>query len=201
VLLAAACNNDDTSSVSTTTTTRRSTTTTSTASPSTSTETTPTAAPGRPCVVPGASDAAQHRGGDTLLLLDDVSVGTAGCATAITFTFLNPSTDPPTAPGYSIGYEPAPLRSEGAGNEVSVAGSAYLVLRLSPVATVNLSVDPFVITYDGPNSLVPDTGPVKEVRSLGSFEAQTTWAIGVDERRPFAVAATSDPMRLVVTIG
>lgn len=35
---------------------------------------------------------------------------------------------------------------------------------------------------------------------LGSYESVTTWAIGVDQQRPFEVSVLDNPPRLVIDI-
>lgn len=104
-------------------------------------------------------------------------------------------------PAHRIGYVDPPIRQDGSGRPVEVDGGAVLEVRLTPATGVDLTSAEPVETYPGPDSVeAPYVDVVTEAVAVSDFEAQLTWAIGVDERRPFAVAFFEDPLRLVVDV-
>lgn len=103
-------------------------------------------------------------------------------------------------PGYDVRYVEPPVRADGSGNEVAVAGGAVLRLRMEPALDADLTQESAPRTYTGPTRFPPDTAAVVELVRTGGFEAVLTWAIGVDEKRPFRVTRLEDPARLVIDI-
>src|SRR5436189_4652604 len=79
-------------------------------------------------------------------LLTEVKTEHDACVDRITFTF---KPKPTEAPGYRIEYRPAEeaQTEDGSGNHIAVAGSAFLVVRFEPAATVELSGDQPKFTY------------------------------------------------------
>jgi hypothetical protein len=104
-------------------------------------------------------------------------------------------------PGYDVRYVEPPVRADGSGDEVSVAGGAVLLARLEPALDADLSQESAPPTYTGPTRFSPDTAVVVELVRIGGFEAVLTWAIGVDGKLPFRVARLQDPARLVIDVG
>lgn len=104
-------------------------------------------------------------------------------------------------PAYRIGYVDPPIRQDGSGRPVEVDGGAVLSVRLTPATGVDLTSTEPVQTYAGPDAVeAPYVEVIAEAVAVSDFEAQLTWAIGVDEERPFAVAFFEDPLRLVVDV-
>jgi hypothetical protein len=134
-----------------------------------------------------------------LTYLTDVSIQPEDCVDRVEFAF-RPSTG---MPGYRVAYVPADaaLVEDGSGARIDVQGGAYLVVRLEPAATADITGEDLVRTYRGPRRLAPPENArfVRELVKSGDFEAVVTWVIGVDRRRPFA--ATVSDSRLVVEIG
>lgn len=93
-------------------------------------------------------------------------------------------------------------RQPGSGDPVDVAGSAYL--RLIAEFATDRGAElyaPDAQPYEGPQRL--DGGAarvVQEVVSLGDFEANMQWALGVDQERPFRVRVLESPLRIVVDV-
>jgi hypothetical protein len=102
-------------------------------------------------------------------------------------------------PGYEVGYEPGPFRNM-AEVEVPVSGSAFLAIRMFPASRVDLSVDPYVITYTGPESLLIIGSNIREIVFLEDFEANMTWIVGLDAQKPFRVGTLADPPRIFIDI-
>jgi len=104
----------------------------------------------------------------------------------------------PDAVGYSVRYVPL-VQADGSGKPVPVAGGAALevVVRASILGTDSQG--------HRPGSRVPAVGEdlvapsrvagwssVRQVAFAGSFEGQTTAAVGVRDRLPFRVFVTTD---------
>ncbi|MFZ4585265.1 MAG: AMIN-like domain-containing (lipo)protein [Acidimicrobiia bacterium] len=149
------------------------------------------------CPVPDATTAAKSAVGSNLALLRSLTVASPGCTDVVTFTVAPAVTG---GVGYGASYDSPPFVTEGEGREVTVSGAAFLVVKLRPADIVDLASGDFTRTYTGPDRLTPtDAKHVKEIRTLGSFEGQSTWIIGLDSQRPFAVK--NDPTQLVITFG
>jgi hypothetical protein len=102
-------------------------------------------------------------------------------------------------PGYRVEYVEPPLREDGSGNVVELAGDAFVVVRMEPASGFDLSVPEGELIYTGPRRIAGDgTSVVQEVVRTGDFEAVLTWAIGLDGRVPFRVLTLDDPARIVV---
>jgi hypothetical protein len=104
-------------------------------------------------------------------------------------------------PSYRVAYADGPVREAGSGREVDVAGSHALEVILEPASRVDLTGEELVEIYEGPDRLgVPGAARVTEVVLAGDFEANMSWAIGVDGEVPFGVTMLRDPLRLVVDV-
>lgn len=103
-------------------------------------------------------------------------------------------------PGYEVGYEPGPFRNM-ADVEVPVSGSVFLSVRMFPASRVDLSVDPYVLTYTGPERLaILGPNSIREIVFLEDFEANMIWVIGLDTQKPFRVGTLTDPPRIFIDI-
>ena len=151
-------------------------------------------------LAPGTTTASSTGHPDETMLLSNVSIETNACADRVEFTFKQRT---PEHLGYRISYLPADraLVEDGSGAPIRVKGNAYLVVRLEPAATADLSGPELVRTYTGPRRLTaPENARfVREIVKSGDFEAVLTWVIGVGEQRAFHVDASGT--RLVVAIG
>ena len=103
-------------------------------------------------------------------------------------------------PGYDVRYVEPPVRADGSGDEVAVAGGAVLRVRMEPALDADLNQESAPRTYTGPTRFSPDTRAVVELVRTGGFEAVLTWAIGVEATSPFRVRRLHDPERLVIEI-
>lgn len=126
-------------------------------------------------------------------LLRNVQVQASGCVDEVAFLFRG------GVPGWSVHYQRSALVGDPSGRPVALAGAAHLVVRLSPASGVDLAGARPAPVYDGPTLLHPARpSAVVALRQLGDFEAVTTWAIGLPDRRRFEVVRRSD--QLVVRI-
>ena len=103
-------------------------------------------------------------------------------------------------PGYAVGYVPPPIRADASGEVVTVAGNAYVRVRLEDASSVDLSGGAPRATYTGPNRVRGSTDDVTEVVKTGDFEGVLTWVIGLRTRTPFRVTTLSAPPRVVVDL-
>ncbi|HEX2042087.1 MAG TPA: hypothetical protein VHF24_05550 [Acidimicrobiales bacterium] len=104
-------------------------------------------------------------------------------------------------PGYKVEYVERPVREDGSGKEVAVAGAAMLEVRMSPASGAEVSAAGVRMTYTGPDRLRPRDGTVvTEVVRVGDFEGQLTWVVGTSTRAPFKVTALGAPARLVIDV-
>jgi hypothetical protein len=89
---------------------------------------------------------------------------------------------------------------DGSGKRLEIAGDDFLVVRLSPAMTAKIEGEEVEPTYDGPRKIPAPAGAetIREVAMTGDFEAQVTWAIGLDDKLPFIAAFSDD--ELVVEI-
>jgi hypothetical protein len=152
---------------------------------------------GKTCLPGAETTAVQQPTPKGTAYLNGVSVGTAGCADRVTFTFAG------KLPGYHVEYLPAKQAQteDASGRHIPVAGSAFLVLRLADAQTARSHADGSITqTYTGPRH-VPATGAhhVRDVVKTGDFEAVVSWAIGLDGARPFTVRPSG--RSLVVDVG
>lgn len=99
-------------------------------------------------------------------------------------------------PGYTIEYVGRPIRQCGSGNTVSVAGSAWLRVGMTPARAHD---DDGQVTV-AERALTPGLPTVRALRLTCDFEAVLEWVIGVDARKPYRVLELRNPDRLVVDI-
>ena len=102
-------------------------------------------------------------------------------------------------PGYQIEYYDGPFINT-AGQEVDVEGTAFIRVIMEPASGVDLSIDPYVETYEGPDRISSDTVNVTEAVLVDDFEANMVWAIGVNKKQPMAVSTLESPNRLVIDV-
>jgi hypothetical protein len=160
--------------------------TTTAPAPTTTAETTDSLAGAGTDVVVGSSTAKGTS------LLDRVAVGHHEGYDRVVFQFRDEG-----LPGYRVEYVPPPLKEDGSGNPVDVAGSAFVVVRMEPASGFDLNTGEGELVYKGPKRL-PGTGVVKEVVRTGDFEAVLSWAIGLADKVPFRVTTAAGPSRLIV---
>jgi hypothetical protein len=132
------------------------------------------------------------------MYLTDVEIETEDCLERVVFKF---EEDEP-GPGYEVSYQPPEVAKiqDGSGDPLAIAGADFLVVRMFPAMTAKIDGEDVEPTYEGPRNIPAPTDAkmIREVAETGDFEAQVTWAIGLDNKHPFTVTATDD--ELVVEI-
>jgi hypothetical protein len=131
---------------------------------------------------------------EEVALLTDVRAARHEGYDRVVFEFRN------VVPGYDVRYMQKPVHADGSGEEVPVKGTAALVVRMEPALDADLTQESAPRTYLGPQRFTPDAAVVAELVRTGGFEAVLTWAVGVDERRPFKVTHLESPARIVVDV-
>jgi hypothetical protein len=132
------------------------------------------------------------------MYLTDVEIETEDCVERVTFKF--EESEP--GPGYDVSYQPPEVAKveDGSGDPLAIAGADFLVVRMFPAMTAKIAGEDVEPTYDGPRNIPApvEATMLREVAQTGDFEAQVTWAIGLDNKHPFTVTASDD--ELVVEI-
>jgi hypothetical protein len=88
------------------------------------------------------------------------------------------------------------LVSDGSGDVVEVAGAADLEVAFQGANAHDDSGAPTV----SPRRFSPGLTAVKEVAEVTDFEANVSYGIGLDRRRPLEISTLSNPSRLVIDI-
>lgn len=101
-------------------------------------------------------------------------------------------------PTYTVRYADPPF-VDIPGDEVAVAGSSFLEVRLDGTSAVELGTE-LIVHYDGPDRVTGDTTAVTEVVDVVDFEATVVWVIGLVSQRPYVVSTLDDPGRLVIDV-
>jgi hypothetical protein len=101
-------------------------------------------------------------------------------------------------PGYDVRYIGRPVRQDGSGKEVTVAGAFVVQVRMENALDADLTQESAPATYKGPTRFSPGTPEVVELVRTGGFEAVLTWVAGLNDRVDFRVLPLQDPPRLVV---
>ena len=130
------------------------------------------------------------------MFLTDVEVEIEDCVERVTFKFKE------SEPGYDVSYQPPEVAKiqDGSGDPVAVAGGDFLVVRMFPAMTAEIDGEDVKPTYTGPRNIPApvEARMIREVAQTGDFEAQVTWAIGLENEHPFTVTASNE--ELVVEI-
>jgi hypothetical protein len=105
--------------------------------------------------------------------------------------------------GYLVRYVPA-VAADPSGKPIRVAGSAALQVTIQAPDFRESGHQPWRTPWQLGQRLTGGWSTLREVRFAGSFEHVTSFAVGVDARRPFRVLVLPDPSdhvtRLVVDI-
>jgi hypothetical protein len=133
------------------------------------------------------------------MFLTDVEVEIEDCVERITFKFKESE----AGPGYDVSYQPPEVAKidDGSGDPVAIAGAEFLVVRMFPVMTAEIDGEDVNETYTGPRNIAApvEARMIREVAQTGDFEAQVTWAIGLDNVHPFTVTASNDELVVEVS--
>jgi len=129
-------------------------------------------------------------------LLERVAVGHHDGYDRVVFQFRGDG-----LPGYRVEYVQPPLKEDGSGDPVHVAGNAFVVVRMEPASGFDLNSGEGQLVYKGPKRIDASTTgatAVREVVRTGDFEAVLSWAIGLEAKVAFRVTTAASPSRLIV---
>ena len=128
-----------------------------------------------------------HPGAFEAEVITDVRTGRVPGYDRVTFQFRT------AVPGYRIAYRPgSTVALDPSGLPAQLDGSSILLVVLTPATTRS--------GYAGPTDLKTGSGPLRELRQVGDFEAVTRWALGLDGERCYRSFVLEAPPRLVIDI-
>jgi hypothetical protein len=125
-------------------------------------------------------------------LLTDVRAARHEGFDRVVFQFRN------ALPGYDVRYVARPVRQDGSGKVVPLAGNAVVRVRMENALDADLTKPSAPMTYTGPQRFTPGTPEIAELARIGGFEGVLTWAVGLQDRVDFRVSTLTSPARLVV---
>jgi hypothetical protein len=161
----------------------------------TTSSTTTTAADTDPLTGAGTTTVEGAASGQETELLERIALGRHEGYDRVVFQFKN------QLPGYRVSYVQPPLKEDGSGNPVSVAGNAVVVVRMEPASGFDLNTGEGQLVYQGPKRIQGSsagTSVVQELVRTGDFEAVLSWAIGLSDKVDFRVTTAPSPARLIV---
>lgn len=163
---AAACSGDDDSDAASTTSSSSSTTTSTvapTSSPTASTAAPPTSVTTEPCPPPVNGSVAPQTSPtpSDVMVYTAVTVKTADCTDTVRFDFQSGASG---APGYRVDYQPGPFTEDASGKPVTIAGRAFLVVRLEPATGFDFVANK--VAYTGPDRIPARNGAFVDRKSV-----------------------------------
>lgn len=99
-------------------------------------------------------------------------------------------------PGYHAGYLPRGARECGSGRPASIAGKAWLELRMSPARAHGAQGQSPALSTDQ----TPRLGPLVQLHQTCDFEGVVSWVLGLQRRAPYRVRELDHPARLVMDV-
>lgn len=99
-------------------------------------------------------------------------------------------------PGFHLEYIDKPVRKCGSGESTTIAGDAWLQVRLEPTNAHTENGAPTIA--DRKRSV--DLEVVTELEQTCDFEAVVSWVLGVKRPNKYRVLTLNDPLRLVIDV-
>lgn len=125
----------------------------------------------------------------------DVGTGAHKCFERFVIEF-QPADPALEFPGYWVRYVPKPISLSPSGLGITIRGDAVLMVSVG-----SWMDGPEPTGYTGPKDMFPtNVVSIREYRLIEDFEGLSTWALGLDRRRPFTVSTLTAPPRLVVDV-
>jgi hypothetical protein len=101
-------------------------------------------------------------------------------------------------PSYKIEYIDKPVRACGSGDEIPLAGDAWLSVRFTGAQAHAPEGDATIPMRDRTQS--PNLPVVKDLKLVCDFEAEVEWVMGVATPNKYRILELKKPTRLVVDI-
>lgn len=99
-------------------------------------------------------------------------------------------------PGIRVEYVSPPIVACGSGAPVTIAGEAFLQVRLTPAAAHNERGEATFRTTE----LTPDLPTIVEAKQTCDFEGEVTWVIGLREEVDFNVFPLGEPFSNAILV-
>jgi len=119
--------------------------------------------------------------------INDVRVGTHAGYDRIVFQFAGAG-----RPRLTIARAAPPFVEDASGQPVSVAGKAFLTLKLYDASGYP--------TYTGPNSFSPGYSVLTALVNNGDYEGYVSWVAGLTHLACYQVSTLTNPTRIVIDI-
>ncbi|HSL57138.1 MAG TPA: peptidoglycan-binding domain-containing protein, partial [Acidimicrobiales bacterium] len=103
-------------------------------------------------------------------------------------------------PSWAVEPVSRPIRESPSGRTISVAGDAFLAVRMAPASGVDLRGSEPEQIYTGPQRIDVSGSAITEVVRTSDFENVTSWVIGLRDDHEYGVAELADPSRLVIDV-
>ena len=134
------------------------------------------------------------------MVLRDIRFGKQEDYERIVIEFAGQAADPADSlPGYTV-TRGTPPYFDANGNEVYVAGDAYIEVRANG-NTADLSADPSIVVYDGPDYIEPGLDLFYSAELVPAYEDNTViLLIDLKQALPFRVGELVSPARIVIDI-
>ena len=123
--------------------------------------------------------------------ITDVRVGTHDGYDRVVFEFAN------GIPDAVIEAVLPPFYADASGQEIEVAGSAFLKLTMHGASKISPDGG---VTYAGSTNFEPDFDQLVQLVEGGDFEAVSTWYLGLNGGGCIRVLRLADPSRIVIDI-
>ena len=101
-------------------------------------------------------------------------------------------------PGHRVEYTSPPVREDGSGRRLRVAGKALVQVRMEPASAYDLEAGVPTFRPGRLDGARAGTSVVLEVVKSGDFESILTWVVGLRKRVDFHVGTLGEPARVII---
>jgi len=128
-----------------------------------------------------------------IALLERVAVGRHEGYDRVVFQFRGEG-----LPGYRVSYVEPPLKEDGSGNPVDIAGTAFVVVRMEPASGFDLNTGEGVLVYRGPRRIGVRAPGRPSSRKLSARATSRPCSPGRSASRRRSISVSRPPHRLRV---
>jgi len=141
----------------------------------------------------GTLERSERAGAGGVATLDTVRVAQHGGFERVVFEFRE------ELPGYVVEYASERPAHCGSGEPAEVAGSAHLVVRMTPARAHEFFGERAASTIAA-RDLPVEQPALRQLLLTCDFEADVSWVLALDSRRPYRVSTLANPPRVVVDV-